>query len=82
MRGSRRQRPADGGQVARRRPAGADAGRQPLQVEGLAERLAQVLPQGVLVEQLGDGVEAGVDGRPLGQRREEPFLQAAARPSA
>ncbi len=62
---------------ARRRPAGADAGRQTLQVERLAQAGPQFLAQGVFVLEFGHGVEAGVDGAALGQRGDDPFLQQA-----
>ena len=45
MRGNSASVPATAQQVARRRPAGADAGRQPLQVEGIAQAAAQLAAQ-------------------------------------
>ena len=45
-----------------------------MQIETFAQAGAQFLAQGVFFFQFGHGVEARVDGRMVGQRRDDPFL--------
>ncbi len=73
--GKRRSVRAIGGQVPRRRPAGADARREPLQVGAGFEQLAQFAAEPVVLQQLLDGVEPGVDRGDVGERREHPVVQ-------
>ena len=61
--------------IARRGPAGRNARQQPLDIVNLPKRFAELARDRRVRDQFVDGIDAGVDGCDIGQRRREPIGQ-------
>ena len=69
------QRAAEETQVAGARPAGRHAGQQPLHVVDLPQGFVQMIGQGRIGHELGDGLLPGLDRRHVDQRVGQPVGQ-------